>query len=60
MMSARCRVAGWGVRLRPVQTFWTVKGIDELFGEAETVRREYWNIPLAIESPAFAEFSVEP
>jgi hypothetical protein len=49
-----------GVRLRPVQTFWTTKGIDELFGNAETVRREYWYIPLMIESPTIAEFSVVP
>lgn len=49
-----------GLRLRTVQTFWTTKGIDELFGEAETVRREYWYVPLMTESPAVANFCVEP
>ena len=44
-----------GVRWRHVQTFWTTKGIDELFGDAETVRREYWYIPSMVESPTIAE-----
>jgi hypothetical protein len=47
-----------GVRLRPVQTFWATNRIDELFGDAETVRKEYWYISLMIESPNVAEFSV--
>lgn len=49
-----------GVRLKPVQTFWSAKSIEELFEDKETIMRDYWYTPLTIESPAFAEFKVVP
>jgi hypothetical protein len=48
------------VKLRPVQTFWSTKGIEELFEHEETIKQDYWYTPLTLESPAVAEFKVIP
>lgn len=49
-----------GVRLKPTQVFWAAKTIDDLFGHEETIKRDYWYIPLTVESQATAEFTVTP
>lgn len=47
-----------GVRLRPMDTFGSTKGIDELFENEDTIVRDYWYIPLTIQSPATADLAV--